>query len=93
MTFVYPAVFTPHEKDSGFHAFFPDLECCEASGDTLDEAVDNANEAARTWISVELEENDPVLPPITDPEDIKTQDGDIVRNIAVNIRFYEGWDE
>ena len=92
MIFIYPAVFRKKE-DGRYHAFFPDLECCEASGDTLDEAVDNANEAARTWISVELEENDPVLPPITDPEDIKTQDGDIVRNIAVNIRFYEGWDE
>ncbi len=92
MIFIYPAVFRKKE-DGRYHAFFPDLECCEASGDTLDEAVDNANEAARTWISVELEENDPVLPPITDPEDIKTQDGDIVRNISVNIRFYEGWDE
>ena len=92
MIFIYPAVFRKKE-DGRYHACFPDLECCEASGDTLDEAVDNANEAARTWISVELEENDPVLPPITDPEDIKTQDGDIVRNIAVNIRFYEGWDE
>ena len=30
MTFVYPAVFTPHEKDNGFHVEFPDLECCEA---------------------------------------------------------------
>ena len=29
MTFVYPAVFTPHEKDNGFHVEFPDLECCE----------------------------------------------------------------
>ena len=92
MKFIYPAVFRKTETGT-YKGYFPDLECCEASGDTLDEAVDNANEAARTWISVELEENDPVLPPITDPEDIKTQDGDIVRNISVNIRFYEGWDE
>jgi len=26
-------------------------------------------------------------------DDIILQDGDIVRNISVNIRFYEGWDE
>ena len=31
MTFVYPAVFTPHEKDNGFHVEFPDLECCGVS--------------------------------------------------------------
>ena len=47
MIFIYPAVFRKKE-DGRYHAFFPDLECCEASGDTLDEAVDNANEAART---------------------------------------------
>ena len=36
MTFVYPAVFTPHEKDNGFHVEFPDLECCEADGPDLE---------------------------------------------------------
>ena len=35
MTFVYPAVFTPHEKDNGFHVEFPDLECCEADTGSL----------------------------------------------------------
>lgn len=92
MKFIYPAVFRKNE-DGGYHAFFPDLECCEASGETLDDAIDNANEAARTWISVELEEEDPDLPFVTDPEDIETQEGDEIRNISVNIRFYEGWDE
>ena len=32
MTFTYPAVFTPHKNGKGYHAFFPDLECCEADG-------------------------------------------------------------
>lgn len=35
MIFIYPAVFRKKE-DGRYHAFFPDLECCEASGDTLD---------------------------------------------------------
>lgn len=26
-------------------------------------------------------------------EDLDLKEGDIVRNISVNIRFYEGWDE
>ena len=47
MTFVYPAVFTPHEKDNGFHVEFPDLECCEADGPDLEDAVENARDAAR----------------------------------------------
>ena len=53
MKFIYPAVFRKKE-DGGYDAHFPDLECCEASGETLDDAIDNANEAARTWITVEL---------------------------------------
>ena len=51
MIFIYPAVFRK-EGDGRYHAFFPDLECCEASGDTLDDAIDNANDAAKTWIGV-----------------------------------------
>lgn len=92
MKFIYPAVFHKQEN-GGYHAFFPDLECCEAEGETLDDAIDNANEACRNWITVELEEEDPVFPYVSDISDIEVEEGDIVRNISVNIRFYEGWDE
>lgn len=92
MKFIYPAVFRKNET-GGYDAFFPDLECCEASGPTLDDAIENANEAARNWITVELEEEDPVMPYVSDPADIRVREGDIIRNISVNIRFYEGWDE
>lgn len=92
MKFIYPAVFRKNESGK-YHAFFPDLECCEAYGDTLDDAIENANEAARNWITVELEEEDPLMPYVSDLSDIPTEEGDIVRNISVNIRFYEGWDE
>ena len=91
MKFIYHAVF--RKTENGYHAFFPDLECCEASGDTLDDAIENANEACRNWITVELEEEEPNMPYVSDIEDIEIKDGDIVRNISVNIRFYEGWDE
>lgn len=67
MIFIYPAVLRK-EGDGRYHAFFPDLECCEASGDTLDDAIDNANDAAKTWIGVELEEDEPILPHVSDPE-------------------------
>ena len=70
MKFIYPAVFRKNE-DGGYHAFFPDLECCEADGETLDDAIENANEACRTWITVELEEDEPVMPYVSDIEDIE----------------------
>ena len=92
MNFIYTAVFRKGE-DGKYHASFPDLECCEAVGDTLDDAIDNANDAARSWLSVELEEEEPELPCVSDMEDIPAEEGDIIRNISVNIRFYEGWDE
>ena len=74
MKFIYPAVFRKTDKGT-YKGFFPDLEDCFGEGETLDEAIEEANAAAYNWISLELEK------------------GDIVRNISVNIRFYEGWDE
>lgn len=92
MKFIYPAVFKKEENGT-YHGYFPDLECCEATGDSLDDAIDNANAAAYDWISLELSEEDCQLPTVTDPSDMDLKDGEIVRNISVNIRFYEGWDE
>ena len=91
MKFIYPAVFRKTETGS-YRAFFPDLECCFAEGDTLDDAIENANSAAFDWISLELSE-DGELPSISDISDIAVEEGDVVRNISVNIRFYEGWEE
>lgn len=92
MKFIYPAVFRKSE-DGGFQGFFPDLCCCNAKGDTLEEAVENANEAAFDWITLELSEEEPELPPVSDVSDLKLERDDIVRNIQVNIRFMDGWDE
>lgn len=92
MKFMYPAVFRKNE-DGTYNGYFPDLECCTSTGDTLDEAIENANEAAYNWITVELDEEEPNLPSISDPSDLDLTPEDIVRIISVNIRFYEGWDE
>ena len=61
MKFIYPAVFHRTEKGT-YKGYFPDLECCYGEGDTLDEAVENANEAACDWLLVELAEEEPELP-------------------------------
>lgn len=92
MKFVYPAVFRK-TKDGTFKGFFPDLEGCTGTGETLDDAIESANAAAFDWISLELSEDEPDMPSISDAEDIDLEEGDIVRNISVNIRLYEGWDE
>ena len=51
MTFVYPAVLRLRKMEKGYDAYFPDLECCEAEGPDLEDAVENAREAAYNWIS------------------------------------------
>ena len=92
MKFIYPAVF--RKTDNGtYKGFFPDLEDCFGEGETLDEAIEEANAAAYNWISLELDEDDCQLPPVSDADDLELEEGDIVRNISVNIRFSEGWDE
>ena len=80
MKFIYPAVFRPTE-DKKYNAFFPD------------DAIENANAAAYDWIYTELMEFEGKLPPVSDESDLELQEGDVVRNISVNIRFQDGWDE
>ena len=71
MKFIYPAVIRKNNEGK-YDAFFPDLECCYAQGDTLEEAVDNANEAAYNWLYVEVIEDDGQLPPVSDPGDLSS---------------------
>ena len=86
MTFTYPAVFTPHKEDKGFHAYFPDLECCEADGPDLEDAVENARDAARDWITVELEDTCDI-PPCSHADDIELKVGEFVNFIMVTIKL------
>ena len=69
------------------------IETVEVAGQARPFTVDDANEAAYNWISLELSEEDCSLPSVSDISDMNLKEGDIVRNISVNIRFYEGWDE
>ncbi len=90
MTFTYPAVFRKKE-DGTYEGYFPDLEGCVAKGDTLDECINDAIEAARTWLWIELvEEEDSDLPFISDRDDLVLEEGDIVRNIEVILHLQEG---
>ena len=87
MTFIYPAVFTPHKDDKGYHAAFPDLECCEADGPDLEDAIEHAREAAYNWIMVELEEEECDLPFASHEDDIHLEEGQFVRRILVTIKL------
>ena len=90
--YVYPAVITPEEKGM-YSVNFPDLEGCGCEGATLHDALEEARLAAYNWIDLELQEDSPVMPYVTDIEDIEKKPGQEVRNIMVHYRYTEGWDE
>lgn len=91
MVFVYPAIFRK-EEDGMYRGGCPDLEGSYGEGETLDDAVEKCNESVYDWIYLELSEGG-ALPGVTVEEDMDLKEGEIVRNISVNIRFTDGWDE
>ena len=90
MKFVYPAVI--REEEGCFKVSFPDLKDCIAEGATLEAAIENAKEAEKNWITVELEDEG-ILPEITAVSDIVTAENETVRTISATVKFTEGWEE
>lgn len=86
MTFTYPAVFTPHKDDNGYHVEFPDLECCEADGPDLEDALDEARDAARNWLELEMEEGGD-FPEQTHVDDLELPEGCFVRQMMIRIKL------
>ena len=85
MKFIYPAVFRKTEN-----AIMPSSRILNAARlpATLWTTLSKMQmKACRNWITVELEEEEPNMPYVSDIEDIEIKDGDIVRNISVNIQF------
>ena len=87
MTCVYPAVFTPHKDGKGYHVEFPDLAECVADGPDLEDAIDNAKEAAYNWICVELEEDEPELPEVSHEEDMRLSEGSFVKQLMIVVKL------
>lgn len=73
MKLVYPAVFK--QEDIGYSVVVPDLIGCCTQGDTLEEAIQMAEDAALGWLLTALEENEEI-PKASKINDIKLQDKD-----------------
>ncbi len=87
MTFIYPAVFTPHKEDEGYHGYFPDLEGCEADGPDLEDTMEQVKDAARSWLMAELEEETPDFPFVSHEEDLSLEPGEFVRQMMIVIKL------
>ncbi len=91
MMISYPAVIRRAENGK-YRSDFPDLPGSYAEGDTVDEAVSEAIELLRDFVTATLLEWED-LPKITDVESIELKEGEEVRMISANIRLYTGYDE
>ena len=91
MKFVYPAIFK-QEENKKVSVRFPDLDQCVAEGRDFEEALEQAKEAARNWITLELEENAD-LPPISELDELVCGPDEHAGNVAITVRLTEGYDE
>jgi len=74
----YPIVIEPGTETSAFGIVIPDLPGCFSAGDTLDEAITAAEEAAAAWIDTALDAGQTIPTPSS---------LDALRNTA----DYAGW--
>lgn len=71
--YFYPAVF--HREDVGYSVSFPDIDGCFTQGDSMEEALEMAQEA----MGLAFDQNGTfVYPAASLPESVKTAPGDFV---------------
>jgi len=56
----YPVAIEPGTKTTAFGVVFPDLPGCFSAGDTLDEAMEAAEEAVASWLDAMLDAGAPI---------------------------------
>src|SRR5277367_6582016 len=59
----YPTVIEPGGETTAFGVVVPDLPGCFSAGDTLDEAVVGAEEAAAAWVDAALDVGESIPAP------------------------------
>ena len=80
---LYPACFYPcKEKQGAYTVIVPDLPGCISEGDSLEEALTMATDAASGWVLDEMEDGNPV-PKATDIKTIQLQNPDGFVNLLV----------
>lgn len=66
MKLVYPAVFYRCECGDGYVVEFPDLPGCITQGESLEEALKMAADAASGWILISIENGEDIPKPSSD---------------------------
>ncbi len=85
MTKVYPAII--HKEDDGLWLEFPDLPGCYTQGDSLEELMDNAEEALGAYLAVKMEYDEEVLAP-TDIRSVPEPSDGLKTYVTVDVNKY-----
>ena len=88
MKLIYPAVFYPSSDGSGGYVVeFPDLPGCVTEGKNLEDAFENATDAASGWVLDELEEGN-VVPKSSDYDSVERREGGQVSMVLLDMDAY-----
>ena len=88
MKLIYPAVFYPFSDGSGGYVVeFPDLPGCVTEGKNLEDAFENATDAASGWVLDELEEGN-VVPKSSDYDSVERREGGQVSMVLLDMAAY-----
>jgi len=71
------------EEGSGYLIEFPDLPGCMSDGETIDEAIENGQDAIQTWMTAAREMNKP----IPNPGELESQSGKWVQRVPKSIHL------
>lgn len=89
MKLIYPACFYPgsQEEGGGYAVVVPDLPGCVSGGDTLEEAIAMATDAASGWVLDELEDGR-LAPTATPADQVKPEEGGFVSLLVLDMDSY-----
>ena len=87
MKLIYPAIFTPWDNESGYTVTFPDLPGCVTEGESLEDAIVMAADAASGWILGELEEGNSYPAP-SKRDSVKAPVGSFVNILLLDMDAY-----
>ena len=73
--YIYPAIFT--KEDEGYSVVFPDLESCYTQGDTLEDAMEMAEDVL-SLVLYEYEKKQRIIPLPTSIKEIETSEREII---------------
>ena len=68
MALPYRIEIIPDVEEGGYAVSYPDLKGCLSTGETIEAAIANGEEARREWLNAAMEEGYPIPEPASDEE-------------------------